>query len=127
MAQQIKKMSKLKNAARKATIYCELMEGREKIDTEDIIKYHEEGITIRDYENNIDTENGKGCCYIFDEEPSKFAFGGKVLKNMFDQLEAEYEGDIGEVKKDIAAEGLKVQLKSEKTKKGLPVTTVKVL
>lgn len=117
----------LKKLAKKQLTLCELMTDRDKIDTEDIIKYHSNGITIREFEHNIETENGTTVVYIFDEEPDKFAFGGKVIQNLIDGLIEDYDGDISELRNDIKAQGLKIKLASSKTKKGLPVTTVEVI
>lgn len=117
----------LKKLAKSQLTLCELMTDREKIDTEDIIKYHPNGITLREFEHNIETENGTTVVYIFDEEPDKFAFGGKVIQNLIDGLIEDYEGDISELREDMKKQGLKIKLSSSKTKKGLPVTTVEVV
>lgn len=117
----------LKKLAKSQLTLCELMTDRDKIDTEDIIKYHPDGITIREFEHNIETENGVTVVYVFDEEPEKFAFGGKVIQNLIEGLIEDYDGDISELKEDIKAQGLKVKLTSSKTKKGLPVTIVEVV
>lgn len=117
----------LKNLAKKSLTLCELMTDREKIDTEDIIKYYPDGITLREFEHNVQTENGATVVYLFDEEPDKFAFGGKVIQNLIESLIEDYEGDISELKADLKATGLKIKLASSKTKKGLPVTTVEVV
>lgn len=117
----------LKKLAKSQLTFCELMTERDKIDTEDIIKYYPNGITVREFEHNIQTENGITVIYTFDEEPKKFAFGGKVLQSLIDGLIEDYEGDISELKKDMKEQGLKIKLMSSKTKKGLNVTTVEIV
>ena len=118
----------LKKLAQKALSLTSLMDEREKIETSDIIKYHKDGITITDFDTHIPTENGDTVVYIFEEEPDKFAFGGKVLQKLFDSLIFDYAGDINALKADMKeCGGLKIKLKSGKTKKGLPITMVEVL
>lgn len=120
-------MRNLRDLAKKAVTLCELMENRDKIETADIMKYHPDGITIRDYSNNIPTEFGQGVVYIFDEEKEKFAFGGLAFKNLFDELEMDYEGDVGELRKELQEKGLRVKLSSIKTKKGQTFTKIDVI
>lgn len=117
----------LKKLAKAQLTLSELMIGRSKIDTEDIIKYYPNGITVNNFENDIETENGTTIVYTFKEDDTKFAFGGKVIQNLFEGLIEDYEGDISELKDDVKSQGLKIKLKSGKTKKGLQVTTVDIV
>lgn len=119
--------SKLKNLAKKALILSELMEGREKISTEDIIKYYPNGITITAYDGPIKTENGETVIYIFKEEKDKFAFGGTIMQSLFNRLVVSYEGDIGALKADLAKEGLKVKLGETENKSGQTMTSVEIV
>lgn len=121
-------MKDLKKLAQQYTSLSELMQNREKIDTEDIIKYYKQGITIDAVELNVSNGTDEFMVYTFKEDNKKFAFGGKILQNIFENIiKNDYEGDIGEFSHDLASQGLKVRLDSSKTKKGLQVTTVEIL
>lgn len=120
-------VGKLKNLAKKALVLSELMENREKISTEDIIKYYPNGITINAFDGPIKTENGETIIYTFKEEKDKFAFGGTIMQSLFNRLITSYEGDIGALKADIAKEGLKVKLGETENKAGQTMTSVEIV
>ena len=115
----------IRKIAQQATVMSELMEGREKIDTADIIKYYKDGITINAADkvqvSDETKEGGVGEFYVFtfEEEPKKFAFSGFILSKIF-------EGDFDEFKTALA-DGLKVKLKEGKTKGKQNITLVEVL
>lgn len=123
----------IKNIARKSTTFSELMLGKTKIETEDIIKYYDKGITIREAEGvdmpDSRNEDGMAHFYIFtfEEEPDKFAFAGYVLTKIFDDILTECAGDIEQFNKELLRQGLKVKLSTSKTKNKREVTTVEVI
>lgn len=120
------KNSRLQKVAKEAVQMSELMEGREKIETADIIKYHEDGITINAIDKVI-SDDGDFYVYTFAEDDKKFAFSGYVLNKVFEALLADYEGDFDELSRDLARDGLRVQLSLGKTKNKRDITNVKVL
>lgn len=118
----------IRSIARKAVTMSELMEGRDKIDTKDIIKYYSQGITIVDAEKVHMSEDEKDFyVYIFDEDKKVFAFAGMVLNKIFDSILAECEGDIDIFHKTLRNEKLMVKLYEGKTKDKQPITLVDVI
>lgn len=120
----------IRDLAMKETTISEVMNGREKIKTEDIQTKFPNGITINDIDliENIDDEGNVDSYYVyaFKEDKSKFAFAGSVLKRIFDAIVKECGGPE-EAREVIVEQGLKVQLSEGRTKVGRPVTLVKVL
>ena len=125
-------MKSFKKIAQQATTLCDLMEGREKIETEDIIKKYEV-ITIADF---VWAEMGANSCwvYTFLEDREHFAFAGVSIKSIFDSLLEEYQGDYQALRAAYTDEVLKkngdvIQLKLEygKTKAGQRLTKATVV
>lgn len=108
----------IKDLAKKSVSLGRIMSERsEKIDTETIIKYHPNGITIDDFEEIL--LNGESVyVYTFAENKTGFVFAGLVLKNLFKEIVENY----GDEQKALAAlkeeKGLKVKLTRAKTKDG---------
>lgn len=121
----------LRKTAQKAVVLAEIFEGKDKIDTADIIKNHPNGIHINNIEFITMTgENGdeQFWAYTFDENPNVFAFSGFVLAKIFNELLAQCEGDYEELYESFRAAGtLNVRLSVGKTKKGQPITKVDIL
>lgn len=122
----------IKKIAQEAVTFSELMSNREKIETEQIIKYHEEGITITSIDPVTVIENDEEkmfYVYLIKEEPKKFAFSGYVLRKIFDNLLNEFNGDLGALNAELESSGdLRVKLKSSKTRDGKrQVTAVEVI
>lgn len=118
--------SRLQQIAKEAVQMSELMEGREKIETADIINYYDGKVTINAIDR-VPTEDGDFFVYTFKEDDTKFAFSGFVLNKIFEALIADYEGDLTELAGDLAKEGLRVELSTGKTKNKRDITNVKVL
>lgn len=116
----------LKLLAAELTTLSALMEGRDKVETEDIIKVYPNGITIADIDE-IGIGEERFYVYTFKEDNNKFAFSGHILSKIFDGWVTAYDGDVGEVRKLLRTENVKLQLANGKTKQGRSVTTVKVL
>lgn len=121
----------IREIAMKETTISDVMNGREKIKTEDIQTKFPNGITIDDIDliENINYDEGtvdSYYVYAFKEDKSRFAFAGSVLKRIFDTIGKEC-GGLEKARKAIAEQGLKVQLFEGRTKVGRAVTLVKVL
>ena len=121
----------LKTIAQQATTLSELMENREKIETEEIIKYHEKGIHINDIDPQTftDAKGNPSDTYVFtfDEAKDKFAFAGHVLCKIFDAVIKECDGDLDAARELFKKEKLHVKLSTGKTKAKREVTLVEVL
>lgn len=123
-----------KKIALDATTMSELMSGRDKMDTEELIKKYPEGVTIDFIDNvNMQQEDGEENVWIFvtEEQPNKFTFGGFVLAKIFNNILAEFEGDYAEMIKTynsaLKEDKLRVKLERAKTKSKREITKVTVL
>ena len=117
-------MSKFRDLAVRATTLSDLMDGRDKIDTEDLISEYPNGFTVDDLD--LCTVGDEPLwVYTIRENDDAFAFAGSVLKKIFDAFLASCEGDLDTLRNEF--DGLKIKLKSGKTKKGKDITLVEVL
>lgn len=123
-----------KKVALDVTTMSELMNGRDKMDTEELIKKYPEGITIDFIDNvNMQQEDGEENVWIFvtEEQPNKFTFAGFVLAKIFNNILAEFEGDYAEMietyNSTLKEDKLRVKLERAKTKAKREITKVTVL
>lgn len=123
-----------KKIALDATTMSELMSGRDKMDTEELIKKYPDGITIDFIDNvNMQQEDGEENVWIFvtEEQPNKFTFAGFVLAKIFNNILAEFEGDYAEMietyNSTLKEDKLRVKLERAKTKSKREITKVTVL
>jgi hypothetical protein len=123
-----------KKIALDATTMSELMNGRDKMDTEELIKKYPEGVTIDFIDNvNMQQEDGEENVWIFvtEEQPNKFTFAGFVLAKIFNNILAEFEGDYAEMietyNSALKEDKLRVKLERAKTKSKREITKVTVL
>lgn len=123
-----------KKIALDATTMSELMSGRDKMDTEELIKKYPEGVTIDFIDNvNMQQEDGDENVWIFvtEEQPDKFTFAGFVLAKIFNNILAEFEGDYAEMietyNSALKEDKLRVKLERAKTKAKREITKVTVL
>ena len=123
-----------KKIALDATTMSELMSGRDKMDTEELIKKYPDGITIDFIDNvNMQQEDGDENVWIFvtEEQPNKFTFAGFVLAKIFNNILAEFEGDYAEMietyNSALKEDKLRVKLERAKTKSKREITKVTVL
>ena len=111
----------LANIAREAAGGSRLMQGREKIATEDIIN---ETLTLRDCDkvSAIDADGTVSEYYVvvFDEYPDNYYSGGQQLTKICTAIEA--NGLINE----LNANGLKIELTRKKTAAGRRFTAVAI-
>ncbi len=117
-----------------ATTMSELMNGRDKMDTEELIKKYPNGVTIDFIDNvNMQQEDGEENVWIFvtEEQPDKFTFAGFVLAKIFNDILSKFEGDydamIEEYNSSLKKDKLRVKLERAKTKTKREITKVKVL
>lgn len=123
-----------KKIALDATTMSELMSGRDKMDTEELIKKYPDGITIDFIDNiNMQQEDGEENVWIFvtEKQPDKFTFAGFVLAKIFNNILAEFEGDYTEMietyNSALKEDKLRVKLERAKTKSKREITKVTVL
>lgn len=123
-----------KKIALDATTMSELMNERDKMDTEELIKKYPNGVTIDFIDSvNMPREDGEENIWIFvtEEQPNKFTFAGFVLAKMFNNILAEFEGDYAEMietyNSALKEDKLRVKLERAKTKSKREITKVTVL
>lgn len=123
-----------KKIALDATTISELMNGRDKMDTEELIKKYPNGVTIDFIDNvNMQQEDGEENVWIFvtEEQPNKFTFAGFVLAKIFNNILDEFEGDYAEMietyNSALKEDKLRVKLERAKTKSKREITKVTVL
>lgn len=123
-----------KKIALDATTMSELMNGRDKMDTEELIKKYPDGVTIDFIDNvNMQQEDGEENVWIFvtEEQPDKFTFAGFVLAKIFNNILSEFEGDYAEMietyNSALKEDKLRVKLERAKTKAKREITKVTVL
>lgn len=110
-------MNKLRELAKELTSLSPIMEGREKVSTEEIIKGDTRGeITI----NKIDMVKSGDKGYpviLYAEDDSKFYCGGMVLKKICEGW-IDYCGSVDKVNDMLAKDPVKVRLEEGRTKDG---------
>lgn len=116
-----------RSLAVEATTLSHLMEGREKIATEDVITVYPNGITILEFDTvNMGEDNYYIC--TFAEDTGKFLNTGAVLGKIFDKYVQAYNGSINDASDALKAYGgLKVKLGKGRTRGGNSITTVTIL
>lgn len=124
-----------KKIALDATTISELMNGRDKMDTEELIKKYPDGVTIDFIDNvNMSQEDGEAenvWVFVTEEQPDKFTFAGFVLAKIFNNILAEFEGDYAEMietyNSALKEDKLRVKLERAKTRSKREITKVTVL
>lgn len=124
-----------KKIALDATTISELMNGRDKMDTEELIKKYPDGVTIDFIDNvNMSQEDGEAenvWVFVTEEQPDKFTFAGFVLAKIFNNILSEFEGDYAEMietyNSALKEDKLRVKLERAKTKSKREITKVTVL
>lgn len=114
-----------------ATSLSELMAGRTKLDTTDIINNYPDGITITAADMVEYEKNGEPVEYpvlLFAENAEAFYTGGVVLKKIVRAWVAPFGGDYGKMSEELAkGGGVKVRLSSGKSKNGNTITNIDIL
>lgn len=118
--------------AKRATTLSTIMEGRDKLNTDEVIKKYPDGITITEFDIvTTPDQNGNPSTYpiiAFAEDNTKFIYGGKAIMDMVTMWLANFEGDVETTSNALkAAGGVKVKMTSAKTKQGRNFTRVDVI
>lgn len=112
--------------AQKAQGTMGLMNGREKIATEDLLAKYPNGITITSFDI-LNGQNGEHMICTFAEDTSRFYNGGKILTDMAKAWVEDYQS-VEEANKDfMTCGGVKVKLSKGRTKKGNTIIEIEVL
>lgn len=121
-------MSRFTELAKKATTFSTVMEGREKIDTNELITKHPEGVTIVECDL-VTVLDGSYAIVSFEEEPDRFYNCGAILTNIVGDWIREFDGDVEECSSQLRISGgVKVRLEEAKTADGKrSITRVTVL
>lgn len=123
------KGTSLRELAQQSTTLCALMEGRNKIDTADIMKKYPDGFTVTEvaFAPTGDEEGREYPVVTIAEDDTVFYCGGQVLNNMFANL-CDKLGGLEDVNAALAAEeGLKMRLEKAKSKNKREFTKVIIL
>lgn len=121
----------LKERAKEVTSLSELMTGREKGATSDLInqKLTVQAVDLTRLLNNNTGEFEDVPVIIFKEIADKFYFGGTVWKQIIESWVEMYDTTtpLKDVNNDLQAENVVVEITSGKTKKGNNITRIEVL
>ena len=114
--------------AKKETELSELMNGRGKISTEDVIANTPSGVTITAVDM-VHSSDGDYGVFHLKEYPNNFYCGGLILTKIAKSWISEFDGDIRLCSEELAKSGgVKVKLAQTKTKSSKrDVTTVEVI
>lgn len=123
-------MATIRELMEKATVVAKIMAGREKGDTESLIKL-DDPVTIDNFEM-YEQQNDKGetepvYVYTIKEDTEHFFFAGAVLKNFFDLVVKDCLGDYEDAYEKLAKEPVKVKFSAGKTKNNQKVTLVRLV
>lgn len=114
-------MNNLRDVAKQVTTLSVLMEGREKIETGDLIKKYPDGIAVNAVDI-IETSEARYCTITFEEDKKKFYNGGLVMTKIADAwLQC---GTLDEVNAELAKNPVKMKLSEGKTKTGNKNVTI---
>ena len=127
-----------KQVAEQSTLLCKLMQGREKLDTEDVInkeltitgfdfapKFDKDGNPMTDPETGFTDTFG---VVIFAEHPDKYYCVGTVFTKVCKAWASGFSGSAEAASSELAKSGgVRVRFESGKTKKGNNLVNVKIL
>lgn len=106
----------------------EVIENHEKMSTDEIIIKYPQGVTLIRFDLLTNGEGGEYAVFNFKENLMAYFNGGALLTKMAKSWIQACNGDIKEASDQLTISGgLKVVLSRGKSKKGQPVTIVKVV
>lgn len=114
-------MINLKEIAKKTTTLSFLMEGREKIETSELVKKYKDGISVNAVDL-IETSDARYCTVTFAENDKLFYNGGLVMTKIVDAWLQ--HGSIEEINAELAKNPVKMRLTESKTKSGNKNVTI---
>lgn len=126
-------MNNFSKIAMRETTLSELMVGREKVTTDDVIKNYPEGVTITQFDiiemyDEKKKENVAFPVFTIKEDDSVCFFGGCIFTKIVNAWLEQYDGDIAGASLDLQeCGGVKVRLSSRKTKAGNNLTSVEII
>lgn len=121
-------MYNFKAAALKATELSHLMNDKNKVSTEEIIKKYKGEITITAVDIAEQNDGVRYCVINFAEDAGAFYCGGIVLTKIVDAWLDDFAGNFTKLNAALKEfGGLKVKMCEEKTKKNNNITSVTVL
>lgn len=103
----------LKDRARKMREISYLMEGKEKLETKDVIG---EVLTIDDYDIIGRSSEQPYAIIVFREYPDSFLFAGMVLTSLLLDLEADVEADNLTLHDELQKEKFQIKLTNKRAK-----------
>lgn len=127
-----------KQAAQEATVLCKLMQGRDKLDTQDVVgkdltiiafdfapKFDQQGNPV------VEMTTGEQDVFgvvVFKEYPDNYYNVGTVFTKVAKTWAEEYKGDTVQASVDLAAQGgVTVRFTEGKTKRGNNLVNVEIL
>lgn len=116
----------LKEIAKQTIAESEILVNRKKIKVEDIIFNYSNGVHINGFDM-LNNDEDTFPVFTFEEDESKYFYGGFILKKMIDGMLNTLGGDFNELNKMLADEPLHIKLKTGKTKKGRDITEVEIV
>ena len=117
-----------RNSAINATSGSEIMEGRNKINTDDLIVNYPDGITIIGFDYLTDDTGETYPVIKFSEDDTKFFFGGCMFKTICDAWISEFDNNIDATSKALGESGgVKVKLALKKSNSGRTYCNVDIL
>ena len=121
-------MANFREIAAKTLSLSDLMAGREKMTTDELIG---KIVTCIGFDFATITDHGEEKTFpvlIFKEDPEKYYCGGTLLAKMCAAWAAEYDGDVAAASDALYDEGgVKISFSSGKTKSGNNLTSVDVV
>lgn len=117
-----------KQAAIGATTLSALMDGRNKISTDDIIRKFPDGFTIDGFDIVTQNDGTQYPVFTIAEDGSIFYCGGIVLLKVAKQWATDYHDDICTASNALSEfGGVKVKLTESKTKNNNSITNVTIV
>ena len=125
----MKSSSRFASMAKEATTLCEIMNGKTKIDTDDLLG-KEITVTAFDFIELKDKsgELNEFAVICFKEDPEAFFFAGTVLTKICKAWAKEFDGSAEEASAELASDGgVVIKMTAGKTKNGRRITNVEIL
>ena len=110
------KNTALRDLAIKELVLSPLMEGREKLRMEDLVKRYPNGVTITAVDMIPDTKSGElYSLFTFKEDETKFASGGVIFNKIAKKWLEAYDYNIHNLSHDLTEESIVIIFYYDKT------------
>ena len=120
-------MSNLSLLAKKATVVSELMNGKTKLSTEELIAKYPDGIHVTAIDKVTSTGDRNYSIFTFAENPNVFCNGGTVMNKIVDSWLEALGGSLTDVNAELEAEPVGMKFIKAQTKSGKNITKVIIL